>query len=245
MAFSSRRGRDCTRGSVIAVLALAWLLCPLPTGAQPTSSSPEAKSETKGARKPPAFDPEKIKGNVAKALAEIRTQTEKNVAHIPAQVSSEERESARKARAMLVHVLTGQLETLEQMGQHEAALKTAEKAERDWAGFSDPPPYSNLLADDVREQAATRRAAVELLDSSRKATHAESERFIAQAEQAQEQIRRTAETLERAAAGTNAQAAANWRLEAARDRSILADALVATANIASREVEMRLAIARS
>ena len=244
MVFSSRHGRDCTHVSRTAVVALTWLLL-LPLAIAQPAIAPDAKTEAKGVRKPAAFEPEKLKGSVESALAEIRARTQKGVAQTPAQVTSEERESARKARAMLVHVLTGQLETLEQMRQHETALRSAEKAEREWAGFADPPPYSNLLADDVREQVAIRRATVALLESSRSAIRAETERFSTQAEHAHEEVRRAAEALERAPGGTTMQAAANWRLEATRDRSILADALVATTNIASREVEMRLLISQS
>lgn len=228
-------------GGVVAAFALAWLSCA--ALAQP-ASEPKDKTQSKAVEKSPPFEPRKLKANIEKALAEARERLRRDGLAPPPDITPQERDSARKARAMLVHVLASQLETLDQISEHDKVRGAAEKADREWTGFAQQPPYSNLLADDVREQVATRRAAVELLRSSRDVMQAETERFGDRAKAAEEEVRRAAEAME----GTRrivsvSSAAANWRLEDARDRARLANALVGTANIEFRELELRLAIA--
>jgi small-conductance mechanosensitive channel len=235
--------RHRVHGCAFAAFVLAWLAC-LPIAF--AQQAPDPKAKPRGLQKSPPFEPEKLKASIEKELQAARERLRRNALKPPADITPQESDSARKARAMLVHVLASQLESLDQISEHEKARAAAEKAERDWTGFPHPPPYSNLLADDVREQAATRRAAVGLLRSSRDAMELETERFRDRARDADEEVRRAAEAVEGAPGASSVPtAAANWRLEDARDRARLANALAATANIAFRELDVRVAIAQA
>ncbi|HYI86500.1 MAG TPA: mechanosensitive ion channel domain-containing protein [Burkholderiales bacterium] len=245
MVFASGCGQDFLHGRIVAVFALASLLS-APLALAQYTTEPKAGADARRLEKPPLFEPAKLKVEIEKELTELRGSAEKDVAPAPAEITAEESESARQARSMLVHVLSAQLETLDRISRDERVRTAAEKAEREWTGFPQPPPYSYLLADDIHEQVATRRAAVDLLQSSRSAMQVETARFRARAEDADEKVRLAAEALERRAGGPDTHApAARWRLEAARDRSKLANVLQATANLASRELDMRLAIAQA
>jgi hypothetical protein len=96
------------------------------------------------------LDAQKLQGNIQEELARVRERLHSDVAKLPAENTPQQLESARKVRTMLTHVFTAQLETLGQIAEDEKACEAAEKAEREWAGFPQPPPYSSLLAHDVR-----------------------------------------------------------------------------------------------
>jgi potassium-dependent mechanosensitive channel len=245
MVFSSSFGRDRMRRRAVAAFALAWAAC-APFGLAQNTPQLKAPGDAKPVEKAAPFEPGKVKPTIEKELALLRDSADKEAAPAPADVTPVESEAARQARTMLAHILSAQLETLDQISRNEKLQAAAEKTEREWSGFPQPPPYSNLLADDVREQVATRRGALELLLAARSAMQVEAMRFGARAKAADEEVRRAAEAVEGMARAIDAQAAlARWRLEAARDRSRLAHALVATSNMASRELDMRVAIARA
>lgn len=227
------------RGRVLAVLACACVLTAPVAWAQPapTAAAPAPK---------PSFDAAKLRATIGGELAQAREKLDTAAAQAPSGVSAEDRESARKAQTMLVHVLAAQLETLDRIARHEQERDAADKAEREWTGFSQAAPYSNLLFDDLREQVTTHRAAVELLRGSRSGMQTEAGRFRDRAKQAEEEMRRAAEAVEGRAAASDARAAAaNWRLDSARDRSRLASAIVATGDLSARELDLRLAVAQA
>ncbi|MGZ9066625.1 MAG: mechanosensitive ion channel domain-containing protein [Burkholderiales bacterium] len=247
MAVTFMRGWRGWSVHVFALVALAWLLCP-PVGHAQLPDPLKGQAAGKGLEKPAPFEPQKLKAHVEKELRQLRERLLSDQAQdqpVPADIAPEERDEARKARTMLAHMFAAQLEGLDQIEQRQKAREAAEKAERAWPGFKETPPYSILLSDNAREQVDTHRAGVELLKLSRPVLEVEAQRFGARAEQAKEALRRAAEVLEGTTPGTAAHAAANWRLEFARDRSRLATEIVATVNIGSRELDARLAISQA
>ena len=180
-------------GSLVATVACAWLIWSAPAGAAQVTPAPVAKTEVRDAEKAASFEPQKVKAGIENAIAEVRARIDKKSAEPPAAITSEERESGRQAQIMLLHVLTTELDTLARISEDEKLREAAEKAEREWTRFTDSPPYSTLLADDVREQEATRRTALELLQASREAMQGESDRFGSRAKRAEENVRRSAE----------------------------------------------------
>lgn len=160
-------------------------------------------------------------------------------------VTAEEQESARRVATLLIHTYQSQLDLLAQIEIRRKAREAAELAEKNWSGFTQKPPYSILLADEVQEEMSTHRDALNLVQTSRHMIDAEAARFRERSEQSKEAVRRAADVLQRAAPGTDARAVAAWRLDRARDEAKLAEAPVAATTLLSRELDEKLGLTRA
>ena len=156
----------------------------------------------------------------------------------------DEVENARTARAILVAVYERQLEALAQVEAQRKGREAAEKADREWPGFPQKQPFAILLLDSLREETDTRRGAAGLLKSHRGVIDIEFDRLRGRAEQAAEALRRASEAVERATEGTDARAAAAWRLEAARGEERLAAEFVVASDLAAQALDAKLAVAQ-
>lgn len=233
---------------IVALASLAWAglaLAQIPDAAKlPGSVQPAVRA-------PPAasIDPEKLRSRIEVQLGQLRERLERAGAGkeppAPAGISTGEIESARNSLALLVQIYGAQLDALAQFEKQSKAREAAERAENTWSGFKEQPPYSILLWDDVREEVKNNQMDVVQLKSSRAVATAEADRFRDRAERAEEAMRRAADERTRASPGSNAYALANWRLDAARDESAVAAALVGSFSFSSREIDEKSAIAQA
>jgi small-conductance mechanosensitive channel len=154
---------------------------------------------------------ERLRKQIA-AVNEARTQA----APVPAGISEGEVDDLVETQGLLVMSSEVQLRALDELDQVRAAREAARAANRDWTAFDQPPPYSILMVDELREAADGVRA--RLVASERSAAHLrlELERYAVDVRRADEALRRAQEVLDRANADERSQAA--WRQDLAQLR---------------------------
>ena len=161
----------------------------------------------------------------------------------PPGIGPDEVENARKARAILVAIYERQLEALGQLEDQAKAREAAERADREWPGFAEKEPFAILLLDSLREEADNDRAAAGLLKTHRGVGDSEFDRLRGRAQQAAEALRRATEAVESAPAGSDARAAAAWRLEAANGQARLSAEFLTASDLVARAIDAKLAVA--
>ncbi len=232
-------------GCLLGVLAL---FAPFALG-QPIPSvykGGAAKGAPAAAQAP--LDPVATRARIEQEIGGLRERMERASSGAepppPPGISRDEVTNARTARAILVAVYERQLEALAQIEAQRKAREAAEKADREWPGFPQKQPFAILLLDTLREEADTRRDAAGLLKSHRGVIDIEFDRLRGRAEEAAETLRRASEAVERATEGTDARAAAAWRLEAARGEERLAAQFMVASDLAAQALDAKLAVAQ-
>jgi potassium-dependent mechanosensitive channel len=203
-------------------------------------------------RSPPAveakLDPKQTRARIERELETLQALLDRDQAGAaagPPGVTTAEVAESQKTYATLSVLYEGQLDTLKQLEESSKTRQAAEKAGHDWTGFTEKQAHSILLLDTIREEVDTHRAAVALLGSSRGLLETELEQFRDKAQRAQEAARHAVEAVEAAPPGSDARAAATWRLEAARAQATLAGEFLALGALAAREFDERLATSRA
>src|SRR4051812_36067062 len=86
----------------LAVVVLTWFIAPAFAQA-PQTNADQAPGDIKRAEKAAPFDARKLKGSVQNELGQARERLNQDGAKLPADITPQERESARKVRTVLVH----------------------------------------------------------------------------------------------------------------------------------------------
>jgi small-conductance mechanosensitive channel len=230
-----------------ALIFLGALFAPLALGQlAPSFPKDDAGKDARAAAKAP-LDPVATRARVEQELGRLKEQQERASSGRepppPPGIGRDEVENARKTRAILVAIYERQLEALAQLEDQRKAREAAEKADREWPGFTEKPPFAILLLDSLREEADNDRAAAGLLKTHRGAGDSEFDRLRGMAQQAAEALRRASEAVESAPAGTDARAAAAWRLEAANGQARLSAEFLVASDLVARAIDAKLAVA--
>ncbi len=223
-------------GALSAQLALGQLAPSLPKD--------DAGKDAQAAAKAP-LDPVATRARVEQELGRLKEQQKRAASGPPPPpgIGPDEVENARKTGAILVAIYERQLEALGQLEDQRKAREAAEKADREWPGFTEKPPFAILLLDSLREETDNDRAAAGLLKTHRGVGDSEFDRLRGRAQQAAEALRRASEAVESAPAGSDPRAAAAWRLETANGQARLSAEFLVASDLAARAIDAKLAVA--
>jgi small-conductance mechanosensitive channel len=171
--------------------------------------------------------------NIQKKLAEAKAKlaaeavSDSALTNIPAGVSPKDLAAKRAMRSRLVRLLEQQLSNISELTAMKSRQAEVARQATSWTRFTDPPPYSILLTDRIREESQVERlklgnslAAVSTLDQLIVDTHG----ALAQAE---EKIRQLDEQLE-ATKDPSTAARLSWQRGVERLRSQLSAASLGT-----------------
>src|SRR6478672_3719557 len=229
-----------------ALILLGALLAPLALGQLDPFPKDDAGKGAKAAAQAP-LDPVATRARVEQELGRLKEQQKRAASRgeppPPPGIGPDEAENARKTRAILVAIYERQLEALAQLEDQHKAREEAERADREWPGFTEKQPFAILLLDSLREEADNYRAAAGLLKTHRGVGDSEFDRLRGRAQQAAEALRRASEAVESAPAGSDARAAAAWRLEAANGQARVSAEFLTASDLAARATDAKLAVA--
>ena len=192
-----------------ALLLISWLLAttlqaqtPLQTPLQ--TQSPPRESDTETAPVPVQNQPtlQEIRTQLETQLNEATTQrrqwAEGNFV-APPSITAEDKAERRTELNKLIFVTERQLNAFGELDQARRDRKIAEQQARSWTGFADPPPYSILRLDELREQNELSQIKLEGLRSWQQQLQREALRYEEDTQDAQAALRRANETLAQAA----------------------------------------------
>jgi small-conductance mechanosensitive channel len=230
---------------VFCALALIAFACfdARPAFGQIPGVTPAARPAAKADA--PAAAPETIEQRRARLLAqldEVRADRERLGAEAPAaaDIAAEDLSVARNTLAQLTLAIEGQLRTLDDQQSVRAARQQAEKLGAEWKAFPDPPPYSQLLVDSLRESVDSIRTTVSALTAQRVIAEQEKERALAQAQRSEAALRRAREAL--ALARDEGQRAAQAKVQIAEWNSAAAAASLAMFQLGIELVDEQTAL---
>lgn len=178
----------------------------------------------------------------ARALEEAKAERERSFVTPPG-ISRQEQEERRQLLNGIVTRLSSQLNLIDEREKLGKSLAAAKQQAQGWHGFSEKPPYSVLVVDELRGQELIARAKVQGLDSTGRliaqqvAVHRES------AKRARERERRAAEEV-RGDASPEERLATVWRMELAAVRARNLEAIAAWYALHHEVMVERLEIAR-
>ena len=203
-----------------ALFAAALFACAASVTAQipglPSLTGDAKGPETKAAAAPET--PEQAKARIAEqfdAARELRDRLgDQPATGVPEGIGAEEISAARQALGQVVFSVEGQQRAQQDIADARKARADAETANRQWTGFTEKPPYSMLMVEDLREAAETLRTRITALETGQAIATRESERFQNDLKRAEAALRQAREAAARA---TPEQApVANWRAEMAQ-----------------------------
>lgn len=230
------------------LLALAFLT--LATGAVaqvpiPGLAKPAAAETPKAA---PAESPEQARARLQAQLDEARAERQRLEDEIqrgtlPAGITDDDAVRLRRALDETVFAIEGRLRLAADLTAAQRALAQAEQAQREWTGFAEPPPYSALMVDRLRDEAALAGAQVAALEGAGLQATREVGNLKKRIDAAEADVRRLREARERAKSGT--EAAADWQLAAAQRTARAAAALAALAQLSGEVATARAGAERA
>ncbi len=138
-----------------------------------------------------------------------------------------------------------QLEDTQKLHQARARREQVERENREWTDFPDPPPYSVLVVDSLRDRARSLKRTVELLESKLAVTTRAAERSEEALKAAERRLRLAAEQLEIVKDQTQT-TRLTWLRDLARlrSRATAAAAAMLTQSVKARQEELIEAKAR-
>jgi small-conductance mechanosensitive channel len=126
---------------------------------------------------------------------ELRENLSNSVpADIPAGVTREELGAARQYLGQFVFSVENEARSRQDIVDARKARAEADAASKQWKGFADPPPYSMLMVDALRESAETLRAKITALDVGRSIAERELEHFQDEMKRADAALRKARDT---------------------------------------------------
>lgn len=152
-------------------------------------------------------------------------------------------ESELLERRSLLYQLTRayeqQLEDTEKLQQARVRREQVERENREWTDFPDPPPYSVLIVDSLRDRSRSLKRTVELLESKLAATIRAAERSEEALKAAEQRLRLAAEQLEMVKDQTQT-TRLTWLRDLAhlRSRAMAASAAMLTQSVKARQEEL-------
>lgn len=220
------------RRSAVARAVLAIALAAI--AAAPAAQLPgfpggkSAPAATTPAPPPAAESAADARARLEKLAAAARAERDRTPSAPPAGITPAEEDARYEAVATLAYAYDGQLRALAEAERLRAARAAAEAAEREWAGFAEPPPYPVARVDALRDAADAARARIAAIESAGAHVDAEADRLQEAARRADEELRRAREAAEIASDGPQ-RAATAWRADAAdwQARSVGARAALA------------------
>jgi small-conductance mechanosensitive channel len=180
--------------------------------------------------------------DIAAKLAEARTNlaasaaaSEETSPSLPKGVTQQEAAARRALQQRLVLLLEQQVSNASEMENARSRLAEVTREAQAWTRFDEPPPYSILLTDPLREEMQTEQLKI----STGEAAVATAEQFIAEnrkaLEQAEERIRLINEQIE-AAKDASSAARLGWQRDLERLRSQVS---AASAGVLDSEQQLR------
>lgn len=176
--------------------------------ALPSLTGPAAKAK--------AVEPAAAVETDEQAIARLRRSIDEiGVAREPPDgIAAREISTARDVRSELGFVYEREIRAIEELASAREARARAEQREREWTKFDEPPPYSILLVDDLRDTADNARTRIASLEAAAGHLRDEQARFQRDAQRAEEAMRLAAEAHDSATNATE-RAIAAWRRDAA------------------------------
>jgi len=176
--------------------------------ALPSLTGPAAKAK--------AVEPAAAVETDEQAIARLRRSIDEiGVAREPPDgIAEREVSMVRDVRSELGFVYDREIRAIEEIAAAREARARAEQRERDWTRFDEPPPYSILLVDDLRDTADNVRTRIASLEAAAGHLRDEQARFQRDAQRAEEAMRLAAEAHDSATKATE-RAIAAWRRDAA------------------------------
>ncbi len=165
---------------------------------------------------------------VAKLAEAARAERDRTPPPPPPGVSLAEEDARYEAVAALAYAYDAQVRTYAELERLRAARAASEAADREWNGFTEPPPYPIARIDALRDAADATRSRIVAVEAAGTHLAAEAERLQESSRRADEALRRAREAVE-TASGDAGRAAAAWRRDAAewQARGIAARATLA------------------
>lgn len=138
-----------------------------------------------------------------------------------------------------------QLEDTQKLQQAHTRREQVERENREWTDFPDPPPYSVLIVDSLRDRTRSLKRTVELIESKLAATTRAAERSEEALKAAEQRLRLAAEQLEMVKDQTQT-TRLTWLRDLAqlRSRAMAASAAMLTQSVKARQEESAEAKAR-
>jgi potassium-dependent mechanosensitive channel len=196
-------------------------------------SRPEAK----------VASPEQQQEIAKRALAEAQAERDRTVITPPG-ISRQEAEGRYLLLDGLITRLTSQLNLIDERKELLNARNAAEQKAKNWNGFSEPPPYSILMVDEMVETVLAARSKKQGFDSSRELLAQQDAHYQDAAKRARVKDLQAAEDLERAPTPED-RLIALWRKELAGIRARNADAMATWVALRHEVLGERSAVARS
>lgn len=243
--------RVISTGWAVTILCLA-LAMPAAHGEPPPpeiSIPAPAQEPTRGPDVTAASDLESLEKELGRKLEEAKVLRDRLAAETsdhPDEISPGPDESAQYQwlAESLVYLYQIQLETIPDLRDAQQALATARSREQSWVKFEQPPPYSILMLDDLRETAQAARGKLAAYESSLAQLQRQIVRVEKEAEQDKAAARLAAETLEKASAPAE-KTRAKVELDLAQMRERLSGNRLAWINLDARLTKVRLETARA
>lgn len=178
---------------------------------------------------------------VSKLADAARAERDRTPPPPPAGITPAEEDARYEAIAVLAHAYESQLRTYADAERLRAELAAAEAANRDWAGFAEPPPYPIARVDSLRDAADAIRSRISAIEAAASHLDAEVSRLQEASRRADEELRRASEAVETASDAPQ-RAIAVWRREAAewQARSVGARATLARMAAEGRREDVRV-----
>jgi len=208
-----------------ALLGAAWPVMGQSSGlpslpGMPKPASPAKATDAASAASAPALanDP-KERERLTRELADIRTWNNQLsdadlATSVPAGITREEVDQAIRKLTQWTIANEGKLRALDGIETARAELAVTQAAQTAWNGPATKPPFSILLVDDWARDADSRRIKIAALDASNRMADRELLRLGDTAKKSGGDVRRLEEVAR--TSKPDQQAAAQWRLQAAR-----------------------------
>ena len=236
---------------VAALLVLLW--CPV-APAQSPLRLPDLSGGGNGASKRASADQPSPEEQVAQLRERLQaTETELNSvstpgalrAGTPAGSPESELLERRSLLYQLARAYEHQLEDTQKLQQARARRQQVEQENREWTGFADPPPYSVIVVDSLRDSLRSLRRTVELLQSKLAVTKRAGERSEEALKASEQRLRLASEQLE-TVDNSPETARLNWLRDLAslRSRAMAASAAMLALSVKARQEELAEAQAR-
>jgi small-conductance mechanosensitive channel len=236
------------------IISVLLLLSPSIAPAQSPIRLPSLSGSGNATDKPTAPDPPSPEEQI-RQLRERLTAAETDLnsvnpsgaleAGAPSGTPENELLERRSLLYQLARAYEQQLEDTQKLQQARTRREQVERENREWTDFPDPPPYSVLIVDSLRDRARSLKRTVELLESKLAATTRAAERSEETHKAAEQRLRLAAEQLEMVKDQTQT-TRLTWLRDLAhlRSRAMAASAAMLTQSLKARQEELAEATAR-
>jgi potassium efflux system protein len=188
---------------VILFVWLSFAVSGVPPGHAADEATKNAEASSAGEQAPHAqpadaklaADLEAKRVEAARELKQIESPSTLRKGAPPGVPESEVLER-RSLLQQLVHTYERHLDDLSKLARARHQRQETERQSREWQGFSDPPPYSVLMVDDLRHAARSMALTIQGIQSRLSMTHGLLDAARHTLSQSQEEARQAAERVE-------------------------------------------------